>query len=213
MWRNPVTWLFIAIALVLGLAVWHNVNKLPDKNSNQAINKLAGPTKSASEVSIFPSDPVSGSVKAEVTIVEFGDFECTYCSQVAVSLVKVMNDYPGRIKLVWKDFPLPAHANAQAAAEAGQCAARQGQFWQYHDALFQNQANLNETTYLTLAGQLGLDFDKFSQCLQKHEVLPLIELNINEGKAIGVDGTPYFVINGQPASGILTEEQLRSLVE
>ncbi len=213
MWRNPVTWLFVLIVLVLGVAVWHNINKLPKDRTVPQASDYPSQTKRADEVIIFPSDPVLGSLQAEVTIIEFGDFECVYCSQVATSLVNVISEYPDKIKLVWKDFPLPSHTNSQVAAEAGQCAARQGKFWQYHEALFRSQANLSETTYLTIAGQLGLDLDKFSQCLKNRETLPLVQLNQTEGQAIGVDGTPYFVINGQAFSGILTEAQLRSLVE
>ncbi|MDZ4230140.1 MAG: thioredoxin domain-containing protein [Candidatus Veblenbacteria bacterium] len=214
MFRNPIAWLFVAIVLVLAAAVWNTTARLPRQPVSQTPPVTSLPvTKLPGQVSIFPTDPVRGETGASVTVVEFGDFECPYCAETAVTVEKVISQSGGKLKLVWKDFPLPSHSQAQAAAEAAQCAQRQGKFWEYHDALFSKQDSLNSTTYLSLAGELGLDFDNFSRCLSSHETLPLIERNLAEGTAIGVDGTPFFVINGQAVSGVLTEDQLRSLVE
>ena len=213
MLRNPVTWLLFVVVLVLAVAIFITAKNQPKETKpTPPVNSAIGSTKLPSQVSIFPSDPVLGTAEAKVNIIEFGDFECIYCAEVAVTIKKVINENPGKIRLVWKDFPIPSHTNAQAAAEAAQCAARQGKFWQYHDVLFQNQSNLNEANYLSLAGQVGLNYEKFNQCLKNHETLPLVQNNFAEGQAIGVDGTPYFIINGEVFSGILTEDQLKSLL-
>lgn len=213
MWRNPIIWLFIFILGVLTLAIWATIASYP-KSNNQNISAVSTsiPTKLPSEVKVFASDPSIGTATAQVTIIEFGDFECAYCASTALTIKKVFNENPSKIRFIWKDFPLPAHEQSTGAAEAGQCAARQGKFWQYHDALFANQGNLNESTYLNLASSAGLNYERFSQCLKNHETLPLVQNNFAEGQAIGVDGTPYFIINGQPFSGILTEEQLKSFL-
>lgn len=212
MWRQPIIWLFALIAVVLGVAIWQTVGH----SSSESIKKTSPSvqaTKSASEVVIFPFDPVKGQLGASLTIIEFGDFECVYCAQTASTIGKVIAENPGKIKLVWKDFPLPSHIQAQAAAEAAQCAAQQGKFWQYHDSLFLNQANLGEATYLSAAGEVGLNFEKFSQCLRNHETLPLVQQNTKEAYSIGVDSTPFFIINGQAFSGIITEEFIESYIK
>ena len=214
MFRNPITWLFVVIMLVLVVAVWHTVGRLPRQPvSPTPASTTVGSTKLPDQVSVFPTDPVRGAPAATVTIVEFGDFECPYCAQVAPTLENAISQSNGKLKLVWKDFPLPSHAQAQAAAEAAQCAARQGKFWEYHDALFQAQDNLSDIMYLSLAGEVGLNYEAFGSCLTNHATLPLIERNLAEGTSIGVDGTPFFIINGQAVSGLITPEQLEALLQ
>ena len=173
----------------------------------------SGITKLPTEVTIYPSDPVKGNQEAKVTIIEFGDFACTYCAQAAVTLNKVLSEQVGQYELIWKDFPLPSHTQAMMAAEAAQCAARQGKFWQYHDALWRRQVDLKEATLISIVGEVGIDLESFNRCLSSHETKPLIELNIAEGKALGVDGAPYFIINGQVIDGLITEDQLRAFLE
>lgn len=213
MFRNPITWILLAIALVLALAAVNIIKSRPISPRSQIVSSTKTVTKLPSQVRIFPSDPVRGAAEAPITIIEFGDFECGYCAQAAVTLEKFIQDNPGKLKLIWKDFPLPSHIQAKAAAEAAQCAARQGRFWQYHDALFQRQGNLNGINYLNLAGEAGLNFESFTQCLQNHETLPLVQLNIAEGAAVGVDGTPFFIINGEVFSGLLSADDLTALIK
>ena len=214
MFRNPITWLFLGIVVVLGVAVWNTAARMPRQPASPTpASTTVGSTKLPSQVSVFASDPVRGAPAATVTIVEFGDFECPYCAQVAPTLENAISQSNGKLKLVWKDFPLPSHAQAQAAAEAAQCAARQGKFWEYHDALFQAQDNLSDIMYLSLAGEVGLNYEAFSSCLTNHATLPLVERNLAEGTSIGVDGTPFFIINGQAVSGLITPEQLEALLQ
>lgn len=212
MWRQPILWLFALLAAILVLAFWQISNRSIN-NPSQVIENKNIANKLASEVKIFPFDPTLGQANSSLTIVEFGDFECVYCAEVATTLATAIKENPGKIKLVWKDFPLPSHTNAYGAAEAGQCAARQGKFWQYQEKLFVSQSSLSESTYLSIAREVGINYDKFSQCLENHETKPLVDQNINEGKAIGVDAVPFFVVNGQAWSGVLTESQLQSLLE
>lgn len=214
MFRNLIGWLLIVIVLIFliwGLTIQQNKpKKLTSSFIAPPINQS---TKLPSQVRVFPADPFIGSKDAELTIIEFGDFQCLYCAQSAAIIAKAMNDNPGKIKLIWKDFPLPGSAQAQTAAEAAQCANRQGKFWQYHDALFSHQDNLNSNLYLSIAGEIGLNIEGFNRCLNNRETLPLIQLNIKEGQSIGVDGTPYFIINGEAFSGLITSEQIKILLE
>ncbi len=214
MFRNLISWLLIVIVLIFliwGLTIQQNKpKKLTSSFIAPPINQS---TKLPSQVKVFPADPFIGSKDAELTIIEFGDFQCLYCAQSAAIIAKAMNDNPGKIKLIWKDFPLPGSAQAQTAAEAAQCAARQDKFWQYHQELFSLQGNFDINSYLTIAGKIGLNIENFNRCLNSHETLPLIQLNIAEGQSIGIDGTPYFIINGQGFSGLITEEQLQVLLK
>jgi len=164
------------------------------------------------EVTIFPADPQLGERQAPVKIIEFGDFQCPFCAQTAPILEQTVKNNKGKVELIWKDFPLPDHPEAYAAAAAAQCAGRQGKFWEYHDQLFLNQSSLGQDLYNRIASSLNLNMEKFSSCLSNHEAVPLIKQNIDEARAIGVDSTPYFVINGQVYSGIISQEELNSLI-
>lgn len=209
--RKPISWLLVLIAAVFAIAGWSIYTKAKQgKRLLPASNTVTA--KLPSQVTIFPSDPIRGSADAPVTIIEFGDFACAYCAQAAAIINKVMSENPNKFKLIWKDFPLPSHNQAMAAAEAAQCAARQGKFWQYYDALWARQGNLSEAAYLSIVGQVGLDLNSFSLCREQHATKPLIELNIAEAKAIGVDGVPFFIINGQVIDGLIDYATLRSFL-
>ena len=130
------------------------------------------------------SDPFLGPEDAKVTVIEYSDFECPYCAasagthelliqrfkssdpswEASVPRLKELAE-EGKIKLVYKDFPLSGHKNAQKAAEAGQCANEQGMFWEYHDIMFENQAALDIASLKQYAGNLGLDTGQFDECL------------------------------------------------
>ncbi|MFZ5390678.1 MAG: DsbA family protein [Patescibacteria group bacterium] len=169
--------------------------------------------KSPQDVIIFPADPVRGIRNgAKLTIVQFSDFSCSYCAQMAGLLKVWVEQNKDRVSLVWKDFPLAEHEQSLPAAKAAQCASLQGKFWEYHDKLFAAQSNLGDFLYESTANDLKLDMPKFLTCLSGNETLPLIKRNMTEGQAVGLDGTPYYIINGRVHSGILTEEDLNNLL-
>jgi protein-disulfide isomerase len=213
--RSPLVWLFLVVAVVLATAVWRLNNYQLSTNSNQptTISYQSSITKSPSQVEILPSDPSLGpSQGAKVTIIEFSDFECPYCAEVAPLLKSVVNNHPGEVRLVWKDFPLPSHSQAALAAEAARCAGLQGKFWDYHDKLWLKQSELNQTVYYDLADEVGLNRIKFNQCVSDRQTGPLVERNFAEGQAVGVDGTPWLVINGQVYSGSITLTELEQII-
>jgi protein-disulfide isomerase len=165
-------------------------------------------------------DPARGPADAPVTIVEFSDFQCPYCSRATATLKKLDAAYPGKIRLVYRDFPLvQIHPNAARAAEAAACAHEQGKFWPMHDAMFEHQDKLAEADLKASAAALGLDAAAFNTCLDSGRHTAEWQKDAAEGDRYGVSSTPAFFINGRLVVGaqpyesfvrILDEELARS---
>jgi len=158
--------------------------------------------------------PITGSKDAPVTMVEFADFECPYCRQTEPNLQKLREQFPDKLRIVYKNFPLQMHSHAQKAAEAGLCAAAQGKFWPYHDKLMvQTPPQLEVPQLKTLAASLKLDTARFDQCLDSGKEAASVSHDVEQGKSLGVDGTPSFFVNGYFLSGAVQYDTLRDLVE
>ena len=159
-------------------------------------------------------DPWQGSPVAPLVIVEFGDFQCPFCKEAAPILKEVLKRYPEAVKFIYRDFPVSSiHSEAITAAEAANCAYRQGKFWQYHDALFERQDDLGSELYLALAQSLRLDTEEFSNCLSQHQALAEIQSDFSDGVAAGVSGTPAWFVNGRKIEGVLTLELWQKLID
>ena len=115
--------------------------------------------------------PAKGDSQAPVTIIEFSDYECPYCSKGADVIAKVAKEYKGLVKIYFRDFPLSFHKNAKKASVAARCAADQGKFWPFHDLLFKNQKRLQEDQLVSYAKELKLDAKKFETCMASPETL------------------------------------------
>lgn len=144
-------------------------------------------------------DPALGPADAPIVMVEFSDFRCPYCGRFyADTLQPLLERYEGQIRLVYRDFPVVGGA---LAAEAAECADDQGAFWDYHDTLFTNQSDLSETALISYAGQLDLDVETFTACLQGHVHQEEIQNDFLDGRSYNVTGTPTFFINGRRLIG------------
>ncbi len=152
-------------------------------------------------------DPVKGNKNAPVTIIEFSDYQCPFCKRFYDDTYKkIVENYikTGKVKLVYRDFPLDFHENAQKAAEAAECARDQGGdevYFKMHDKLFENQQSLDVTSLKKYASELGLDQIKFSLCLDSGTKESEIKKDLEDGVKAGVTGTPTFFINGKEISG------------
>lgn len=210
--RRPTTWLVLAFFVVVLLAVRELASRSPGAvlPAEQGTVQLQPPPRSPQ---IFSVDPMLGVVGAPVTVVLFSDFACPFCAEVAPIVREAAARYGDKIRVVWKDLPSPRHPEAWAAAEAAECAAAQGKFWQYHDRLFADQANLGSELYDTLARELGLSAARFSACRVAHEPRALLERNRDEAAAAGVDATPYLFVNGRAWSGAFTTEELEQIIQ
>jgi glutaredoxin len=141
--------------------------------------------------------PTRGSPMAPVTIVEFSDFECPYCGRAHPIVQQVLREYEGRVRVVFKHFPLSSHPHAMPAARAAVAAGNQGKFWEMHDLLFEHQRQLEEEDLERYAEQLGLDMEQFRADLQSAETQQQVEADKQEGQRVGVEGTPTFFVNGR----------------
>ena len=147
------------------------------------------------------NDPAFGSRNATVEIVEFSDFQCPFCQRLNGTLEQLKTDYGDDVRLVFKDYPLPNHAQAFKAAEAGNCAHEQGKFWELHDVMFSNQSELEVADLKRHAGELGLDQASFDTCLDSGRFAAAVSGDLRLGQGVGVSSTPTVFINGRAVMG------------
>ncbi len=158
--------------------------------------------------------PIRGNKEAPVTIVEFSDFECPFCSRARPIVNKVRETYGDKVRVVFRHFPLfQIHPEAQKAAEAAGCAEEQGKFWEMHDRLFANQGKLQVAELKGHAAALGLGADAFNQCLDSGKHAGDTQRDAQEGSDYGVSGTPAFFINGRPLVGAQPFETFAQVID
>lgn len=144
-----------------------------------------------------PDAPSFGPANAKVTIVEFSDFQCPYCSKAAEVTNQVKAKYGDKVRLVFRHFPLSFHQDAKPAAEASLAAHAQGKFWEYHDKLFANQQKLDRVSLESYAEQAGLDMKQFRDSLDDSRYEKRVEADLEMGTEVVVEGTPTMFVNGE----------------
>ncbi|MEM4633841.1 MAG: thioredoxin domain-containing protein [Candidatus Anstonellaceae archaeon] len=135
-----------------------------------------------------------GSKNAPLTIYEYSDFECPFCSKVQPTIKEVLNSYPGKVKLVFRHYPLEFHQRAMPAAIAATCAEEQGKFWEMHDILFANQHALSDSDLEKYAAQIGLEMQEFRACLSSDRAKQKVLEDMREAASSGVQATPTFKV-------------------
>ncbi len=197
------SYLYAALAVVLAFGSGLGVSWLSSRSttpvpedSNQSA--LAGGQRSVVQIGL-EGRPSLGPPDARVTIVEFTDYECPFCSRhFQDTMPQLLRKYEDTIRYVILNFPISRiHPSAQHAAEAAECAHDQGKFWEYHDTLFQNQEALDVGSLKIYAENIGLDAEAFSGCLDTGAKTQLVLGHIQDGLGYGVSGTPTFFINGR----------------
>jgi len=157
--------------------------------------------------------PEKGSSDAPVTIVEFSDLECSYCSRAHARLNRLVKSRVDDIRLVYRHYPLDMHENARHAAELAVCAQRQGKFWDFADILFTNQKNLGEEAMDLHAERAGLDIEELNACVASGEGSRVVEADMAEGDALGVTSTPSFFVNGHYVGSLPDGDGLEVLID
>lgn len=163
--------------------------------------------------------PVAKGCKGDdclITVVEYSEFQCPFCSRVIPAVKQLLDEYKGKIRWIVRDFPLNFHDRARPAAIAAKCAAFQGdqKYWEMYEILFKNQHNLGDADITKYATEIKLDAKKFKACqADSKKAEALIDANMNSGVAVGVTGTPAFFINGRRLSGALPYEEFKRVIE
>ncbi len=164
-------------------------------------------------VQVAATGPARGPEGAKITIVEFSDFECPFCGKAEEAVSQVMEKYAGKVRLVFRHFPLSFHPNAPKAAEASMCANEQGKFWEMHKQLFANRTALGVEDLKKHAGAIGLDQAKFNECLDGNKMKVIVESDTKAGAEVGVSGTPAFFINGKLISGAQPASEFEKIID
>ena len=157
--------------------------------------------------------PSKGPDNAPVEMIEFSDFQCPFCENAFQTVKQVLDVYGDRIHFVYRHYPLANHPRARPAAEASQCAAEQGKFWQFHDRLFGDPSRLSDEDFKQHAARLGLDTAQFNACVDSHKYQAEIDNDVQAGNEAGVSGTPAFYINGRMLSGAQPFEAFKRIID
>jgi len=193
--------------ILVGFVTW---GRAPAKTQAASSNPPAAQAPVQTEAPQYvrykiPSEgfPSLGPADAPIVIVEFSDFQCPFCKRFHDETYQsLMTAYPGKIRFVYRHFPLTSiHPNAFPAAEASMCANEQGAFWQYHDKIFEDQSQLGDDLYLQIATELGLDSKAFTDCMTSEKYKDAIQQDSDFAVNLGVNSTPTFFINGLAVVG------------
>ena len=157
--------------------------------------------------------PSKGPKSAPVQIVEFSDFQCPFCGRVVPTIKQIEDKYGDKVRVSFRNFPLPFHQNAQIAAEAGAAANAQGKFWEMHDKMFTNQQALDRASLEKYAGDIGLDVGKFKADLDSGKYKDAINKDVEYAKTVNVNGTPAFFVNGHFINGAMPFESFATIID
>ncbi|HLD72767.1 MAG TPA: DsbA family protein [Candidatus Nanoarchaeia archaeon] len=215
---------FLAVAMILQLLLLVFIavkisdlsapTGIADDNGNVPDDIL--PTKETDSTALIDDDAIKGDKNAPVTIVEFSDYECPFCvkfysetySQIEKNYIKT-----GKVKFIYRDFPLGFHQNAQKAAEAAECAGEQWKYYEMHNKLFEKGVGGGAAGFKQYAKDLGLDQNKFNQCLDSGAMAQEVKKDLADGSKLGVSGTPAFFINGQEIVGAQPYAVFEQIIE
>lgn len=167
---------------------------------------------------VSDSDWLKGNKDAKVVLVEYSDFQCPACKAYHPFLKKLNADFEGKIKFVYRHFPLPQHKSAKIAAQATEAAGKQGKFWEMHDLIFENQDkwpgedNAGEI-FMQYAHFLGLDMEKFGSDINSPEIIKKIEGDLASGVQSKVNSTPTFFLNGVKLQNPRSYDEFRKVIE
>ncbi|MBW4420865.1 MAG: thioredoxin domain-containing protein [Myxacorys californica WJT36-NPBG1] len=160
---------------------------------------------------VIGKSPTKGAKQGKAVLVEFSDFQCPYCASASKTLREFMAKHSSEVTLTYKNFPLTGiHDQALPAAKAAWAAGEQGKFWEFHDALFDGQKRMGEAFYLETAKRLGLDVDRFNRDRTSQAAAAAIATDVDLAEKLGIEGTPFFVMNGRTFSGAVELSDLEA---
>jgi len=188
----------------------------PPKAAEQPSAPTPQPAPMVDMKTLADDDAVKGNPNAPVTIIEFSDFECSYCARFySMTYKQLVEKYvdTGKVKVIYRDYPLSFHPNAQNAAEAAECAGEQGKYYEMHDKLFEESTRGGKESFKLFAQDLGLDTEAFNTCLDSGRMASEVRKDTVDGQRAGVRGTPAFFINGQALTGAQPFPAFEQIIE
>jgi protein-disulfide isomerase len=213
----------VVVLLIISFSNWREIDRIQDSldtRLGQIENRITQMSTKVDQVSARPAQPTrrgpdpnrvytiktagspsKGPGGAPITIAEFSDFQCPFCSRVGPTLKRIEEVYGDKVRIVWKHNPLAIHKDAPLAHVASLAADKQGKFWQYHDKLFANQRALKPDNLKTYAQELGLDMERFQKDLVDLGNKRKVDADVAEAKSLQATGTPAFFINGRYLRG------------
>jgi len=216
LWKYS-TFILLAVVVIGGFIMFTGDNGNTGTTGNVVAPTGNGNTGGSAVSASIDNDAVLGNKDAKVTIIEFSDYQCPFCERFwSQTLPLIKSEYidTGKVKFVFRDFPLTSiHPQAQKAAEATECVKKQGgdeAFYEMHDKIYENQAQLSESNLKVWAKELGYDI---STCLDSGEMRAEVSKDLADAQAAGGRGTPYFVINGQALSGAQPFSAFQQVIE
>ena len=202
------------LGIVAGYLLWGRTPPATATADSPAI--LATPTVQVRRYEVpVDDDPFLGPEDAAITIIEFGDYQCPLCKKWHDEVLdKLLANYPGQVRFVYRDFPLISiHPGAAPSAEAADCAGEQGSYWPFYQALFSMKYDLTTEAYKQYAAELELDTQAFAECLADRRYESEVMGDYNYAVNLGVPATPTFFINGIPVVGAQSYEVFKQLID
>lgn len=198
-------------------------SRLEKQNADQALNAYYNTLRAKYGVEdylkplrqqVAAIGPSRGRADAPVTIVEFGDYQCPFCRQFEPTVESVLKQYPQHVRFVFRNYPLTdIHPEALHAAQAAVCAEKQGKFWPMHDAIYADAAPLGIGSLRALAKKVGLDSQKFEACVRSQAPNEVIHADMQAGEDLDVEATPTLFIDGRYVNGVVSRQQLVSMIQ
>ncbi len=162
---------------------------------------------------VIGTSPTTDATGQKIVLIEFSDFQCPFCARAHLTVDQFMAKHQNKVALVYKHFPLTnIHPQAMPAAKAAWAAQQQGKFWEYHNALFEQQKQLSEELYGTIAKQLNLNLDQFNRDRHSPAAEAAIQKDMQMAQALGIEGTPFFVLNGETFSGAVELSEMEKVL-
>jgi protein-disulfide isomerase len=196
--------LIIVALLVGGITVWDRLYPQPTQAAREETSLRPVPAPPPADPVSIEGAPILGDKNARVALIVFSEFECPYCAKSARDVLPEIDRHylsTGKVLLVWRHFPLPIHKNARKAAEAAECAGRQGKFWEFHDWAFEHQKSLNRANLHAAAETLGLRPAEFRVCLDGAAAAARVEADFAAGQGFTIAGTPTWFVGVIQADG------------
>jgi protein-disulfide isomerase len=198
---------------------------LESQKRSEALSKAISELRSRSKIELYlrapdplkveidKNGPSLGAESAPITIAVFSDFQCQYCKKVNETLKQVVQSNGNNVRLLYKNLPLPNHAQSFKAAQAAHCAAAQNKFWQYHDLLFEHSSDLSENSLKRYASEIGLDSNRFNSCIDSEASRDAVMKDLQEARRAGIFSTPTFIINGRVLKGARSFEEFKAIID